>query len=151
MLGGPLKALAAYFVLLVGSLAFLVGLSSILMRQASAELSLGTPQARPHLSRVERGLIGQARAAGHRAARRRIEVLADRVPEISAADLAKAIDAAEGTEPLGENTRGKSVMPRLGARVAGWARRKTETRYAQDAHQLESTAHIIARNLRGDI
>jgi hypothetical protein len=148
MLGGPLKAFAVYFVLLVGSLASLGGLSSILTRQALAELLFATPQAKPHLSRVERGLILEARAAGHRAARHRIEVLADRAPEISAADLAKAIDAAESAELLAENTRGKTVMPRLGARVAGWAKRKTETRYAQDADPIESTAHINARNLR---
>ena len=149
MLSGSCKAFTTYFALLAGSIGSLGVLSSILARQALAELI--APQAKPHISRVERGLIRQARAASHRAQRHRIEVLADEAPEISAADLAKAIDAAEEVEVSRGDASEKFATRRSAARVAGWTRRKSEARYAQDAVRAESTAQIIARNLRSNI
>ena len=95
-------------------------------------------------SRVKSGLEAQDRAAEWQAAGYVLE--RPPVPDVPAAALAKAMDAAENY-PLPPDVK-SNALP-VGPRVAGWTKRikaKTATSFADD-----SSGRIILRSLRAEM
>ena len=111
---------------------------------SSAIASLTFEKSAPNTSRVTTGLEAQERAAGWQSAGYILE--RPPVPGVSAAVLAKGMDAAENHPlPPGANS---NALP-VGPRVAGWTKRikaKVATSVAD-----ESSGRIILRSLRAEM
>jgi hypothetical protein len=132
-------SLVLYF-LFVGSLS--LALEDVSTRVAGMAIAALTfKKGVPNASRVATGLEAQERTAGWQSAGYILE--RPPVPQVSAAALAKGMDAAE-THPLPWGVRSNELP--VGTRVAGWAKRinaKTATSVAD-----ESSGSIILRSLR---
>jgi hypothetical protein len=111
---------------------------------SSAIAGLIVENSTPNTSRVTTGLEAQARASRWQTAAYILE--RPPVPDVSAAALAKGMDAAEN-HPL-PPVANSSALP-AGARVAGWTKRikaKVATSVAD-----ESPVRIILRSLRAEM
>ena len=133
---------AVYF-LFVGAVSLaVVNMAARLAGSAVADLTF--EKSAPKTSRVMTGLEAQERAAGWQSAVIVLET--PPVPDVSAAALAKGMDAAENRS-LPPDT--KSNGSTLRARVAGWMKRTNPKRVTTVAD--ESPGSIILRSLRAEM
>jgi hypothetical protein len=110
----------------------------------SAVADLTFEKSAPKTSRVMTGLEAQERAAGWQSAVIVLET--PPVPDVSAAALAKGMDAAENRSlPPDTKSNGSTLRPR----VAGWMKRTNPKRVTTVAD--ESPGSIILRSLRAEM
>jgi hypothetical protein len=131
------------YILFIGGLSLAV--VNVTARVASSAIAgLIVEKSTPNTSRVTTGLEAQERAAGWQSAGYILEM--PTVPDVSAALLAKGMDAAENHPlPPGANS---NALP-VGPRVAGWTKRikaKVATSVAD-----ESSGRVILRSLRAEM
>jgi hypothetical protein len=142
-----------------GTVAAIADLGRTMARHAASVLTFAEAEDAP-ISRVERGLEVQARAAAWQPARYRVEARALSSPDMSAPQLAALMDAAERASlpaPVAPIARTRPVddqppVPQVHTprpRVAGWIKRARPNR--PDEHVAESTARIIERSLKAEI
>lgn len=155
----PVVVLLLYASLMLGVSALIARIGASVARQATQDMAFnGDTDPRP--SRVDRGLEALDRVSQWQPVSRVVEIRASEPPEVSAVELASALDSAESADlPHRQIVLVAGPKPKLKpkakakasrARVAGWIRRVPR----QEAHRApipETTAQIIERRLRAEM